>query len=114
VKAQSDRDVVVSPSVEVGYESGGYYDPATGRRSGGGVYTGAGVGVGVGGRGNGPASTDRDRYVMQLELTEKGLPEGSASKPVAGYLYFQLASKKKATRQLEYASDNNKATLQLP
>src|SRR5215831_17842591 len=101
-KAQSDRDVVVSPSVEVGYGSGDYYDPATGRRSGGGVYTGAGVGVGVGGRGNGPGSTGRDRDVMQMELTEKGLPEGSAAKPVAGYLYFQLPLKKKAAHQLEY------------
>lgn len=113
-KAQSDRDVVVSPSVEVGYGSGDCYDPVTGRRTGGGVYTGAGVGVGVGGRGNGPGSTGRDRDVVQLELTEKGLPEGSVSKPVAGYLYFQLSSKKKAAHQLEYTLDDTKVTLRLP
>lgn len=112
-KARSDREIVVSPGVEVGYGSGDYYDPATGQRRGGGVYTGAGVGVGVGGRGNGPAN-DRDRDVMALELSEKGLPEGAASKPVAGYLYFQLSSKKKnATYQLEYTLNGNKVSLPL-
>lgn len=114
-KAGSQRDVTVSPSFGIGYESGTRYDPATGARRGGGVYTQAGVGVGVGGPGPRPASTDRDRDTMELELSEKGLPEGTASAPVAGYLYFPLASKKKnTTHQLEYTLNGNKVVLPLP
>ncbi len=72
-KAATDRNVTVSPSVGVGYESGGY-DPVTGTR-GGGVYRQAGVGVGIGGPGPNPGSSDKDRSVMETELSEKGLPE---------------------------------------
>src|ERR1700756_3553654 len=70
------HDVVVYPSAGVGYETGGY-DPVTGQRRPGGVVTTAGVGVGVGGSQQPPApgSTDRDRRTMELELTEKSLPE---------------------------------------
>ena len=32
---------------------------------------------------------------MELELTEKSLPEGSIKNPVARYLYFPLPDKKK-------------------
>jgi hypothetical protein len=32
---------------------------------------------------------------MELELTEKGLPEGMMSRPVSGYLYFSLKDRKK-------------------
>ncbi len=88
------RDVTVYPSVGIGYESGRAYDPETGRERRGGVYTSAGVGVGVGDRQ--VANTERDREVMELELTEKGLPEGSTQKPVAGYLYFPYPEKKKS------------------
>ena len=71
-------------------------DPATGQeRKESGVYTSTGAGAGVGTRG-GPARTERDREVMELELTEKGLPEGTVSRPVAGYLYFPVSEKKKS------------------
>lgn len=101
-KAGSTRDVTVYPSIGVGYESGGY-DPATGTRRSGGVYRQAGVGVGIGGSDPQPASTDKDRVAMETELSEKGLPEGAASAPVAGYIYFPLTSKKKnTTLKLEY------------
>ena len=33
-------------------------------------------------------STDRDRRVMETELDDRGLRDGIADKPVAGYLYF--------------------------
>jgi hypothetical protein len=100
--AAKDRNLDVSPSVGVGYETAGY-DPMTGRRREGGwrVSTGAAVGVGE----PSPGSTVRDREVMELELTEKGLPEGRFTAPVAGYLYFQLPqgkSKKKTAYELEY------------
>jgi hypothetical protein len=85
-KASSgDRDVAVYPSIGIGYETGGY-DPNTGRNRRGGWTTDVGVGVGVGSGGAG--ASDEDRRVMELELTEKGLPGGKFSAPVSGYLYF--------------------------
>jgi len=110
-----DRDITISPTTNTGYESGGY-DPVTGQRRSGGVYSSAGVGVGVGGSGPSPASSDVDRNTMELELGEKSLPEGAASAPVAGYLYFSLpkTKDKKVTHQLEYMVNGNKVVLTLP
>jgi hypothetical protein len=116
-----DRDINISPTVGVGYDSGGYYDPVTGQRRAGGVYTSTGVGVGVGGSRPQPGSTDVDRNTMELELGEKSLPEGEASAPVAGYLYFSLPQTKDQTKdkkatghQLEYTLYGNKVVLTLP
>lgn len=111
----SGHDVGVYPTAGVGYESGGR-DPITGQRRGGGVVTTAGVGVGIGGpQGPQAGSTDRDRRTMELELSEKGLPEGEASAPVSGYLYFALPTgkDKKAAHQLEYTFNGNKVVLKL-
>lgn len=113
-KAGSTRDVTVFPTVGVGYESGGY-DPATGTHRPGGVYRQAGVGVGIGGNDPQPASTEKDRAAMETELGEKGLPEGSASSPVAGYVYFPLTSRKKnASFKLEYKLNGENVSLTLP
>lgn len=112
-KAGSDRDITVSPTVGVGYESAGY-DPVTGRQGGGGMTRTAGVMVGIGGSGPQPASTDKDRSVMETELSEKGLPEGSASAPVSGYVYFPVARKKDAVLELEYALKGSKVVVALP
>ncbi|MGC2195952.1 MAG: hypothetical protein WA628_14845 [Terriglobales bacterium] len=113
-KAASTRDITVAPSVGVGYESGGY-DPATGTQRSGGVYQQAGVGVGIGSSGPQSGSTDKDRAAMETELSEKGLPEGATSAPVAGFVYFPLASRKKnATLQLEYKANGEDVTLTLP
>ena len=110
---QSDHEVGVHPSVGVGYESGGY-DPVTGTRRSGGIVTSAGVGVGVGSPAPKPGSTDRDRRTMELELGEKSLPEGSASTPISGYLYFSMPVKdRKAARQLEYTLNGEKLVLTL-
>ena len=112
-QAQSQRDISIYPTTEIGYGSGGY-DPVTGMRRGSGIYTRTGVGVGIGGSGA-PASTDKDRDAMATELTEKGLPEGTASAPVAGYVYFPIVpSKKKQTYQLEYVVNGSKVVLSLP
>ena len=51
---------------------------------------------------------------MELELSEKGLPEGTASAPVAGHLYFPIARKKNVRYQLEYTMDGEKIVLSLP
>lgn len=112
-KAAKDRDIAVSPSVGVGYGNNGY-DPVTGR-NGGGLYQQAGVSVGVGNGGPNPASTDKDRSAMETELSEKGVPEGTTSAPVAGYLYFPVASRKKgAAYELEYTINGQKVSLALP
>lgn len=108
-KQGSASDINIYPTVGVGYESGPY---------GRGVTTAAGVGVAVGGPQGAPgppppASTDQDRRTMQMELEDKGLTEGTTSKPVAGYLYFPAPSKKTVTYDLEYNGTTGKARLVL-
>lgn len=110
-KAATDRNITVSPSMGVGYESGGY-DPVTGTRVGG-IYQQAGVGVGIGSPGPNPGSSDKDRSAMETELSEKGLPEGQTSAPIAGYIYFPIKNKR-ATYQLEYILDGQKVLFTLP
>lgn len=113
--AESQRDVTVSPSVGVGYESGTYTDPATGARvNSHGTYREVGVAATVSEPGSHSGSSERDRDTMQTELSEKGLPEGSASAPVAGYLYFPLTKKKNTSLRLECVLNGNKVTLPLP
>ena len=52
---------------------------------------------------------------METELSEKGLPEGMASAPVAGYVYFPISTgKKDQTHELEYHWNGGKAILALP
>jgi hypothetical protein len=113
--ARAERDITVSPVVGVGYSTGRYYDPMTGTVQHGGVTTTAGVGIGIGGAGSAPASTDQDRATMELELRDKGLPEGATTAPVSGYIYFPVSSKKnKATYQIEYMLNGEKVILPLP
>jgi hypothetical protein len=108
-KAYDHRDVSVAPHGSVGYGSGS--DPIYGPYVGPSAT--AILGVGVSGRGTQPGSTDKDRSAMETELSEKGLPEGSAAAPVAGYLYFSLPRNKKATYQLEYLLNGQKVSLPL-
>lgn len=110
--ASPKRQVNVYPHAGVGYESGSIYDPVTGRRRGGGVYTNVGVGVGVGGSQT-PPVTEEDRKTMETELTDKSLAEGKTSKPIAGYLYFPVSEKKKASYQLEHDLNGEKVVLKL-
>lgn len=115
---QRASDVTIYPTATVGVASG--TDPWTGRRTSG-VYTGAGVGVGIGGNGGGisdpprPASTDRDREVMQQELTDQMLPEGKITAPAAGYLYFPYPQKAKTVAlELQYYAAGGKIRVPLP
>ena len=110
-KAQDQRDVSVSPTAGVGYGSGSAYDPATGMQRRGGVYTTAGVAVAIASPGGEPGSSEKDRAVMETELSEKGLQEGATTAPVAGYLYFPISRTQKATYQLEYMLNGNKVKL---
>jgi len=111
--SRAKRDISIYPSTEIGYGSGPAYDPNTGTQRAGGVYTRTGVGVGIGNSGAG--ATDKDRSTIEMELSEKGLPEGSAAAPVAGYVYFPIHStKKKASYELSYMLNGNKVLLSLP
>ncbi len=99
----SKRQVTLYPTAEVGYDSGPRpYDPYYDGNRGGGLRTGVGVGVGLGNSAPAPTS-EADRKTMERELTDKGLPEGSVSAPVAGYLYFPASHEKKnAAYKLEF------------
>jgi len=112
-RAGTTRDITVVPEVGVGYESGGY-DPLSGTQRRGGVYKQAGVGIGVGGNGPPSGSTEKDRAAMETELIEKGLQEGAATAPVAGYVYFPVVRKKNSTITLEFAVNGEKMQLKLP
>jgi hypothetical protein len=103
-KAPQTTATSVSTTQSVGYESGTYIDPVTGRPvKYHGVTTETGVGVGVDPHGS-SGGADRDRQGVEAELAERGLPEGSASKAVAGYLYFpaSIREKKKTPLELTY------------
>ena len=104
--AESRRDITVSPSVGIGYESGPY--------GGHGTYKAVGVAVQVSEPGSHSGSSERDRDTMITELSEKGLPEGTASAPVSGYLYFPLTKKKETPLQLDCVLNGNKVSLTLP
>jgi hypothetical protein len=109
----------VYTSANVGYESG--TDPYTGRRVHG-VYSGAGVGVGPPDSAPplppSPGSTPQDRAILESQLSDKALPQGSFTAPVAGFLYFTLkAIKKKSSGiyELDYLGGaSGKVQLQVP
>jgi hypothetical protein len=115
-KKDTQHDVTVAPTATVGYESGTSIDPVTGQPVRvHGVYTAAGVSVGVDPAGSPSAAADHEQEVMQAEFKQKGLVEGSASLPVAGYLYFPIPKKKKdAKLALEYMIEEERVTLALP
>jgi hypothetical protein len=90
-KEESKRDIAVIPHVDIGYESTTRgIDSRTGNteQRQGGIYTSTGVAVVLGEGSSG--ANPRNEEVMALELSEKGLPAGNFSKPVAGYLYFRI------------------------
>jgi hypothetical protein len=109
-RPHSSRDVTLYPTANVGYQSYPVYD-GTGRRVSGPVY-GAGMGVGVD-KTTSPATTDADRKTMETELRDKELKDGDVSKPVAGYLYFPIASQGKVRYELEYRSPDAISNLPL-
>lgn len=111
-RPQGGRDVTLYPEGHVGYESYPVYNPnGTVGRAGGPVY-GAGMGVGLG-ESSATANTDSDRKTMESELRDKELKAGDVSKPVAGYLYFPLATKDKVKYELRYSGPDGISTLPL-
>jgi hypothetical protein len=61
-----------------------------------------------------PAPAPQERRKLAHELSEQALPEGAASAPVAGYLYFQLPAKKlkKPRYTLQYEGPAGKLDLE--
>ena len=56
--------------------------------------------------------SERGRAVAEAQLTDKGLPEGKVSSPVAGYLYFPIVPKKKqSVLRLDYEENGIKIFL---
>lgn len=108
-KPATERDVVVTPTFGVGYDTGGTNMNGT---RGGGWSTSTGAMVGIGSRQVG--GTEADRKTMETELRDKQLPSGVAKQPVAGYLYFPVPSRKsKEKYELQYSNSGNKVTLTL-
>ena len=109
-KPATQRDVVVTPTMGVGYETGGTNPNGTRDKGGWSTSTGAIVGVGdkqIGG-------TEADRKTMETELRDKELPSGEAKQPVAGYLYFPVPSRKsKGNYELQYLKNGEKVSLAL-
>lgn len=110
-QASNGHDVTLSPVGGVGV--GSTTDPYTGQRRTG-VNYGGGVGVGVGGtQPKSPSTQEADRRTMELELNEKGLPQGNTVAPVSGYVYFTVTPKKNTKYQLEYTTNGNQVVLPL-
>ncbi|MBV9033875.1 MAG: hypothetical protein JO182_05225 [Acidobacteriaceae bacterium] len=115
---RSPSTPTIYTEANVGYESG--TDPYTGRRVHG-VYTGGGVGVS-----NyptpqypGPGGYPQDRELLENQLWNKSLPDGTFTAPVAGYLYFPSALLKKKTNggyllQYQSADLSSRMDLQVP
>jgi hypothetical protein len=64
---------------------------------------------------DGPAhpASEKDRATLEGKLANKGLPEGKASSPIAGYLYFPMLPRNKhAVLQLDYGTNGSSVTLQ--
>ncbi|HTZ58572.1 MAG TPA: hypothetical protein VMB49_10765 [Acidobacteriaceae bacterium] len=109
-RPESSHDVTLYPTANVGYVSYPDYE-GNGRRASGVVY-GAGVGVAVD-KNTSAATTDSDRQTMETELLDKELKDADVSNPVAGYLYFPIATKRKVEYQLEYRGTAAVSTLPL-
>jgi hypothetical protein len=109
-RPETSHDVTLYPTANIGYVSYPDYN-GNGRRVSGPVY-GVGMGVGVD-KSTSAATTDTDRQTMETELRDKQLKDAEVSKPVAGYLYFPIATKQKVEYQLEYRGTNAVTSLPL-
>ena len=102
--AARPRRVRVFPSVGIGYESGPW---------GRGLSTGVGVGV-DGQRPYPRGPMGANRRVIEIELRDKSLPEGSLTEPVAGYLYFPVKLQRNVHYNLELTRNGQVLSLPLP
>jgi hypothetical protein len=111
-RPESSNDVTLYPTANVGYVSYPAYDGNGSRRRVSGPVYGVGMGVGVD-KNTSAATTGSDRQTMKTELLDKELKDAEVSKPVAGYLYFPIATKQKVEYQLEYRGTDAVTSLPL-
>jgi hypothetical protein len=111
-RPESSNDVTLYPTANIGYVSYPDYDGNGNHRRVSGPVYGAGVGVGVD-KNTSAATTGSDRQTMKTELLDKELQDAEVSKPVAGYLYFPIATKQKVEYQLEYRGTDAVTSLPL-
>jgi hypothetical protein len=109
-RPQSSNDVTLYPTANVGYVSYPGYDGNRGRVSGP-VY-GVGLGAGID-KTTSAATSNSDRQTMETELLDRELKDADVSRPVAGYLYFPVATRQKVQYQLEYRGTDAVTTLPL-
>jgi hypothetical protein len=64
-----------------------------------------------------PGSTPQDRMTLESQLSDKALPQGRFSEPVAGFLYFPVKAIKKKSNgayEMNYLGDpSGKVQLQI-
>lgn len=108
------KSIELYPETNSGYSTG--VDPVTGRRVNG-TYAGGGIGVGIGGSGAPPTpgETANQRDGMARDLADNAFPDGIASEPVAGYLYFSKPTKKgKGPYELTWRGSYGKVQMTVP
>jgi hypothetical protein len=99
---------VVVPNQGGGYGTG--IDPVTGQRRDGGLTGGHGVDVGVG---SSAGKAGHNAEALRSALHENSLPQGGATSPISGYVYFAVPPKKNAKYQLEYVLNGKLVVLAL-
>jgi hypothetical protein len=107
--------IMSAPRPQVDSPTGVNRDPITGmpRRSVGLRPRGTDIGAGVGGGQSGQASLPPERRDLASKMTEKALPQGKATAPVSGYLYFSVETRKGEKYQLEYTLNGKSVVLPL-
>jgi hypothetical protein len=107
---------VIGPRPSMDPGTGGIYrDPVTGMPTRRGAHTPKGTDGGTG-AGESPSPQTSASGVwrdLEMQMTEKALPEGSTGSPVAGYIYFPVETKKDARYQLEYTLNGKRVVLPL-
>jgi hypothetical protein len=108
---QPPSKVGVTGETGVVYSSG--KDPVNGRSSGWGTYSGVEVGPG---QPTPPQPLSTDPQVFEANVRARALPQGAAVRPIAGYLYFPVAPKKRKSgpMELQYLKDGALVTLTIP
>jgi hypothetical protein len=107
--------IMAGPRPQLDSPTGVNRDPITGmpRRSVGLTPAGTDVGVGGGSGESGKASLPPERQELASKMTEKALPQGKTTAPVAGYVYFSVETKKGEKYQLEFTLNGKSVVLPL-
>jgi len=106
-----DKPVTVITDAGVAY---GRVSDSTGHHSELGTYEN--IGVTNDPRAATPPKPGPDPQIVEARVRDKMIPEGTASAPVAGYLFFpQLKKRRKADMaELQWSKDHASAALRLP